>query len=57
MARKQSGKKKGGMAKRGRNLAKCQIYRSHGVRDKNKRDKIMKHLDKHPNDKVAKKSI
>ena len=57
MAKKKSQKKKGGMAKRGRNLGKCESYRRRGVRERNKRKKIAKHFMSHPNDLVALNSI
>lgn len=47
---------KGGLAKRGRNIAKCQAYKQRGTREENKRRKVAKHIAKHPNDSVAKKS-
>lgn len=52
-----SRKGKGGLAKRGRNIAKCQAYEARGTRERNKRRKVEKHLAKHPNDRIAKKSI
>ena len=57
MAKKKSGKRKGGMAKKGRNIAKCARYRSLGIRERNKRRKVERHLKSFPNDKVARKSI
>lgn len=57
MAKKKQGKRKGGMAKRGRNIAKCARYKSLGIRERNKKRKVLKHLRKFPNDKVARKSI
>ena len=43
--------------KRGRNLAKCARYKSFGRREENKRRKLLKHLAKHPDDKVAKRAF
>ena len=37
----------------GRNLVKCQRYRDLGIREENKRRKLLKHLKKHPNDPSA----
>ena len=48
---------KGGLAKRGRNIAKCATYKARGTRERNKRKKVDKHLAIHPNDSVARKSI
>ena len=48
-----TGKKKGGMRKRGRMLVWCQAYRSRGQREKNKKLKLNNHIAKHPNDKAA----
>lgn len=54
---KRTRKGKGGLAKRGRNISKCQAYKARNTREKNKARKITKHLAKHPNDSIAKKSI
>ena len=52
-----TGKKKGGMRKRGRSIVWCQAYKSRGQREKNKKLKLRKHIVKHPNDKVAEKAL
>lgn len=48
-----SGKKKGGMRKRGRMLVWCAAYKARGQREKNKKAKLAKHIAKHPNDLIA----
>jgi hypothetical protein len=48
-----SGKKKGGMRKRGRMLVWCQAYKSRHQRERNKMKKLRIHYAKHVNDKVA----
>lgn len=55
--KKQSGKKKGGMRKRGRMIQWCQAYRSRGQREKNKKAKLRVHISRHPNDLVAQNAL
>jgi len=57
MGRQQGKAGKGSARKIGRNIGKCARYRAFSVRKKNKERKVLKHLKKHPNDKVARKSI
>lgn len=45
------------MGKKGSNKAKCADYKSFGIRNKNKRRKLNKHLAKFPNDKDAAKAL
>jgi len=45
--------KSGGSRKFGRNLIKCSIYKSRGVRLRNKIRKLKKYLKKHPTDRQA----
>ena len=45
--------KGGGAKKYGRNRAKCQRYRTRGIREKNKTRRRLKHLKRHPNDTMA----
>lgn len=46
-------KKSGGARKLGRNLAKCDLYRKRGIRERNKRRRLTRHCSGQPNDKVA----
>lgn len=54
--KKQSGKRKGGMRKRGRSIQWCQAYRLRGQREKNKKAKLIRHCSRHPLDLVAAKA-
>ena len=47
-------KKKSGNKKHGRNKKWCEAYRNRGQREKSKRCKVAKHLERHPRDRVAK---
>ena len=53
MAAAGSGKKGKGSKKLGRKIDECKRYRLSGTREKNKSRKVLRHLMKYPNDKVA----
>lgn len=57
MARKKSQKRKGGLAKRGRNIGKCSVYKTFKIRENNKRRKLERHLAKFPQDLKAKRVL
>ena len=57
MAGKRKHQKSGGARKIGRNLVKCQIYRSQKKREKSHIITITKHINHHPNDRQAKKAL
>lgn len=40
-------------SKKGRNKAFCDRYRLEGRREKNKKNKLLRHIKKHPNDTVT----
>ena len=52
-------KRQGGKTNRklGRNEVKCKRYRAENRREKNKIRKIRKHLKRHINDRLAKRSL
>ena len=54
LAKPRGGKKN---RKWGRNKVTCQAYRMAGRREKNKRAKLLKHLQKFPDDKGAKAAL
>ena len=49
----QSSKIGGSNTKKGRNIAKCQFYKTRNIRIVNKRRKLEKHLKTNPTDNVA----
>lgn len=56
MAKRQTQKVKG-CKKAGRNRAWCEAYRKRGQREINKRKKIIKHMKRFPNDRVAERAL
>lgn len=50
-------KTSGGGKKLGRNASRCKMYRDRGIREKNKKRKLLKHIAWQPNDNVAKAAV
>ncbi len=42
-----------GSRKIGRNEKKCKAYKLYGIREKNKRRRLIPHVERYPNDLVA----
>jgi hypothetical protein len=54
---RKSNRSKNGNKKHGRNKKWCMAYEARGQREKNKRIKLKKHLDRYPNDNCAKDAL